>query len=188
MILAYHVTISCYGFWLPNDPRGSGSDYVRSTKLLAHGHGTKTISRRSVAYAEHDRTKRLEAKRSLAFPVVKLTCRQALAVGRGFDHARRESAYVIHACSILPSHAHLVIGRHERDIGRIIGHLKTRARQRLTVEKLWSDERPLWAHRAWKVFLDSEKAVLRAIRYVEQNPLKEGKPVQRWSLVTPWTL
>jgi hypothetical protein len=30
MILAYHSIFSMYGFWLPNDPRGSGSDYVAS--------------------------------------------------------------------------------------------------------------------------------------------------------------
>ncbi len=28
MILAYHSIFSMYGFWLPNDPRGSGSDYL----------------------------------------------------------------------------------------------------------------------------------------------------------------
>jgi hypothetical protein len=28
--------------------------------------------------------------------------------------------------------------------------------------------------------------VRRAILYVEDNPLKEGKPRQRWSFVTPF--
>ena len=25
VVIAYHVCICTYGFWLPNDPRGSGS-------------------------------------------------------------------------------------------------------------------------------------------------------------------
>lgn len=43
-----------------------------------------------------------------------------------------------------------------------------------------------WGENGWKVFLDSEEAILRAIRYVEDNPLKEGKPRQRWSFVKPF--
>ena len=49
MILAYHSIFSMYGFWLPNDPRGSGSDYIASWELFRYGPATKTNSRRSVA-------------------------------------------------------------------------------------------------------------------------------------------
>ena len=34
--------------------------------------------------------------------------------------------------------------------------------------------------------LDSEVAIEEAIHYVEDNPLKEGKPPQKWSFVTPF--
>ncbi len=43
-----------------------------------------------------------------------------------------------------------------------------------------------WAHREWKVYLDSEEAIEDAIWYVEENPQKEGKPRQDWSFVTPF--
>ncbi len=43
-----------------------------------------------------------------------------------------------------------------------------------------------WAHREWKVFLDSEEAIENAIRYVEENPIKEEQPTQKWSFVTPF--
>src|SRR4051812_43899841 len=33
MIVGYHVIFSTYGFWLPNDPRGSWSDFVGSWEL-----------------------------------------------------------------------------------------------------------------------------------------------------------
>jgi hypothetical protein len=42
-----------------------------------------------------------------------------------------------------------------------------------------------WARGEWKVFLDHPDALKRAIRYVESNPLKEGKPEQNWRFVTP---
>jgi len=37
------------------------------------------------------------------------------------------------------------------------------------------------------VFLDSEEAIEAAIRYVEENPVREGKRRQNWSFVTPFT-
>jgi hypothetical protein len=41
----------------------------------------------------------------------------------------------------------------------------------------------VWAQGEWKVFLDCEEDIYRAMRYVENNPLKEGKPRQRWDFV-----
>lgn len=142
MILAYHAIFSTYGFWLPNDPRGSWSDYIRHWELLRFGPATKTTLRRSLARDEHDIHARLEAKETLQHPPVLFTGEQALAVARGFAHAGAEAGYVFHACSILPEHVHLVVARHERPIERIVAHLKA--------------------------------------------PVKEGKPVQRWSFVTPY--
>jgi hypothetical protein len=40
-----------------------------------------------------------------------------------------------------------------------------------------------FARGEWKVYLDTEEEVRRAIAYVEENPLKEGKRRQRWGFV-----
>jgi REP element-mobilizing transposase RayT len=182
MILAYHVVFGTYGFWLPNDPRGSWSDFVASWELVQFGKATKTIERRSLAHVAHDRRLRDEAKRALKFSPVVFSGRQALAVAQGFDRARKESGYILHACSILFEHVHLVIGR----IERMVGHLKTRATQQLSATGLWStDKRPVWGENVWKVFLDAPAEILAAVRYVEENPPKEGKPAQHWSFVVP---
>jgi hypothetical protein len=49
-------------------------------------------------------------------------------------------------------------------------------------------ERPprMWAEHEWKVYLDSEDAILNAIHYVNENPIKENKAAQNWSFVTPF--
>ena len=39
MVLASHVIIGMYGFWLPNDERGSWSDFVGSWEVLRFGQG-----------------------------------------------------------------------------------------------------------------------------------------------------
>lgn len=187
MVLAYHVIFSAYGFWLPNDPRGSGSAIVASSKLRTFGNATKTNTRRSVAAHTHNKAARLAAKAALKFSPVRFTGQQALAISKGFDLARREGQYVFHACAIMPDHVHLVIARHDRAIRRIVGHLKTRARQRLVEEKLWPNApRPVWGEQGWNVFLFTEQDVRQRIRYVEENPLKAGLKRQKWSFVTPW--
>ena len=115
--LADHVIFSMYGFWLPNDPRGSWSDFVGSWELFRYGKATKVDTRRSVAGVPHDGRARRAAKRALKYPPATLTGRQARAVGRGFAQATREGRYAVHACSILPDHVHLVAGRHARSVG-----------------------------------------------------------------------
>jgi REP element-mobilizing transposase RayT len=194
-IRAYHIIMTAYGFWLPNDPRGSWSDWIRQWELLRFGGATKVHTRRSVAARPHDRQVREQAKRALRYPPVILSGRQALAVGIGFKRAIEESAYVVHACSILPEHAHLVVARHEHQAEQIAGHLKGRATQQLALEDL----HPLaqcrqpdgtvpspWARKGWSVFLHTDERIREAIEYVEENPLKEGKPRQRWSFVVPY--
>ena len=41
-----------------------------------------------------------------------------------------------------------------------------------------------WAAKLWKLYLDSEADIARAVAHVENNPVKEGKPRQEWSFVT----
>ncbi len=185
--LAYHVIFGTYGFWLPNDPRGSWSKYVASWELFRFGHATKVHTRRSLAGAPHNHRDRQRAKDALKYPPVHFSGRQALAVIRGFDRARRESGYVVHACSILPDHVHMVIAQSPRRVRRIVGHFKARATQQLIAEGLWpGDGRPVWAGHSWAVFLNTPAGVARAIAYVEENPPREGKRRQRWSLVAPY--
>jgi len=187
MVLGYHIIFSMYGFWLPNDPRGSWSEFVGAWELLRFGRATKVDVRHSVAGARHDGRLRRDAKTAMKWPPVTLTGQQALAAVRGFGLASKEGNYAVHACSILPEHVHMVAGRHDRPLGQIVGHFKGRATQRLGADGLWPDPaRPVWAGRSWKVFLFTPEDMRRAIAYVEANPEKEGKPRQRWSFVRPY--
>jgi REP element-mobilizing transposase RayT len=184
MVIAYHCIFGMYGFWLPNDPRGSGSDYIGSWELFRYGPATRRRSPRSLAHVEHDRAERRAAKLALRFPPVELSGAQARAAVEGFALAAWEGEYAVHACAIMPNHVHLVIGRHARDIRRIVAHLKGRATQTLIQRELWPDDhRPIWGEHSWSVFLNNADSVEHAIAYVEDNPVKEGKRPQKWSFV-----
>ncbi len=196
MILAYHSIFSAYGFWLPNDPRGSWSDFVRRWELFRFGKATKVTARRSLARDEHDREVRRKAKRALRYEPVRFTGLQARSIASGFAKAVSESGYNILACAILPEHVHTVILHTDRSIERIVGHLKTRATQQLSADGL----HPLcnrssgtgappspWGRKAWNVFLNDQEGIARAVDYVRHNPVKEGKPPQHWKFVSSIT-
>ncbi len=97
----------------------------------------------------------------------------------------------VYACSILPNHVHMVIGRHHYKAETIVRLLKAEATTELINDARWpranrSPPSP-WARKCWKVFLNSDADIVNAIKYVEDNPLKEGKRPQRWSFVVPFT-
>src|SRR5450631_2263719 len=87
MIIASHVIFGTYGFWLPNDPRGSWSEFVGSWELVRFGRATKSLVRKELSPAEE--AQRLAAKQALQYPPVQLTGIQARAVGAGFAIACR---------------------------------------------------------------------------------------------------
>ena len=125
-VLATHVILSMYGFWLPNDPRGSGSKYTGSDDLYeAGGKATKVETRHSLAAKPHDREKREQTKTAMKYPPVLLTGIQARAVARGFATVD----YPIYACAIMPEHAHLVLGRSTLPAKKIAELLKTAAEE-----------------------------------------------------------
>jgi REP element-mobilizing transposase RayT len=193
MVLGYHLIFGTYGFWLPNDPRGSWSEFVGAWEIFrAGGRATKTCSRRSLAYDPHDAAQRLAAKESLKRSPVEFNGKQALAVAHGFASAIRQASYTLWACAILPDHVHVVLQRHARDVWKIVGHLKSSASMQLAVEGVHPsacrDDAPpgwrkAWGKRGWCVFLNSPSEIGRAIRYVQENPQKEEKPPQKWSFV-----
>src|SRR4051812_48969116 len=194
MVHWYHAIFSAYGFWLPNDPRGSWSDFVGSWELFRYGPATKTTERRSLAYRDHDHALRKAAKQALKYPPVNFTGLQARAVARGFGGYVERTGLPVWACAILPDHVHLVVGRPPMPVERLVIQLKGDATQQLEREgihplapwKLDGARVPkCWARGQWKVFLDPED-VPRAIRYVEDNPLKERKKKQHWSFVNAY--
>jgi len=193
MIHAYHVVIGAYGFWLPNDPRGSWSEFVGAWELVRFGQSTKSIDRIELT-PEQEHERRM-AKRSLKYPAVQFTGAQAKGIGEAFGESSTKNNYSIWACAILPEHTHLVIARHTIEVESIVNKLKGRATSKLISKNLHpfaliadtaSPLPRMWARNMWKVYLDSEEAIYEAIQYVRDNPIKEGKPEQRWPWVRPF--
>jgi len=197
VVHGYHVILAAYGFWLPNDPRGSWSDFVGKWELVRFGRTTKSHPQRELAaLTEAELRQREEARKALKYPAVRFTGMQARAIAGGFAAACGRSGYAIWACSILPEHTHLVIARHRYKVEQVANLLKGEATRKLIEQDLHPlarfaepGERPprMWAEHQWKVYLDSEEAILGAIGYVNENPIREGKSAQRWGFVTAFS-
>lgn len=189
MAIAYHITFGAYGFWLPNDPRGSWSDYVYASRLQQFGPATKVTTNRSVAYLSHDHSLRQRAKKALIYPSVVFAGMQVLAVGNGFAQVIQQVPYKVFACAIMPEHIHLVTAIHAtRSVGRIVQHFKSGATQQLRKEGIHPFEKENhspWAEGYWSVYLDTEDEVFNAIEYVHNNPIREGLDPQNWPFVVP---
>ena len=194
MIHGYHVIWGAYGFWLPNDPRGSWSDFVYAWELARFGKATKSIDRVEIEPAEYAAW-RSTAQRALKYPAVSLSGRQALSVGQAMGKFLRNNGLTYWACSILPEHVHLVLARHRYKVEQAANLLKGVAQSQLVDDgshpllafrQVQRRVPSMWADRCWKVYLDSEQAIENAIRYVEENPVREGKPRQTWSFVRPF--
>ena len=196
MVHGYHLILPMYGFWLPNDPRGSWSDFVRRWELVCFGDSNKTMERTEVGeLSEAENASRVSAKSALAYPTVSIDGEQVLTISRGFAKQCNKSNYTIWACAILPEHAHLIVARHTYNIEQVANLLKGAATSEMIkagnhplVEFANPGERPprMWSAHEWAQYLDSEEAIDQAIRYVEENPEKEGKRRQSWSFVTPF--
>jgi REP element-mobilizing transposase RayT len=135
----------------------------------------------------------MAAKAALKYPPVQFTGLQARAVARGFAAYLRRIGVPVWACAILPDHVHLVVGRLLIPVEQLVIQLKSYATRQLEREGIHPMARwrvgggrvpKCWARGQWKVYLDAED-VPRAIRYVEDNPVEEGKKKQEWSFVVP---
>lgn len=194
-VLAYHVIVSAYGFWLPNDPRGSWSEIVRSPNLRAFGPATKVDTHRSVAKVPHDRKKRLAAKKALKYPPVNFNGLQARAVMRGVGEYVEKSNVTIWAASVMPDRFHLAVARHDYEIEYVANLLKGDATKQLVKEGIHPFQHhmeedgtvpPCFGRKWWVVYLFDEEDILRTIRYVENNPIRDGMKAQSWPFVVKY--
>jgi REP element-mobilizing transposase RayT len=125
------------------------------------------------------------------------TGKQARSIAKGFAKAIRKNGYVVYACAILPTHVHLVIGRHHYKIEQVVNLLKGAATRQLMEDGLhplakFADAQgnvpSPWAQELRKVFCFEPAEVRRKIGYVEDNPEEMGLPRQTWSFVVPYLL
>ena len=178
-VIGFHVIGCTYGFWLPNEERGSCSDFVRSDALAKYGPANPVDHSRSVARKKYDYEVRQMALRELTFPPVVLTNAQIDACCRGVaNEIETFDAAPMYEFVQLRNHFHYVCGPCRYDIRRFAGRIKGAATKELLTEGIhpmqkFAEARGTvpspWSVKPWVVYLFNDEDVFRSIRYARDN-------------------
>jgi len=186
LVIAYHLVWTAYGWWLPNDPRGSGSRTLRNDLFAELGElhfGRKKLqpSGRVVRAYYH------AAADLLKHSLLTFDEPARRAIAEGFSQVIAAQNYTCYACAIMPDHVHLVVRKHKHVAEEMAELLMKVSRERLIESGRRARTHPTWiAGPGWSVFLDHPDEVRRTIRYVEQNPIKDRLPAQKFDFVKPY--
>jgi len=182
IVIGYHLMWTLYGWWLPNDPRGSTSNALRNDLLADLGalhHGRKSIqpSGRDIrAFYE-------QAAAVLKHELLSFTPEQLPLVAQAIGEVVVAHNYTCYACAIMPDHVHILIRKHRHLAEEMIQNFQSLSRKRLSSMGVRGPDHPTWTQGGWKVFLDHPDDIRRTIRYIENNPIKSRWPVQRCGFV-----
>jgi Transposase IS200 like len=111
LVIAYHLIWTAYGWWLPNDPRGSGSKTIRNDILAELGELHYGRKRMQPAGAEV-RQFQERAVEVLRHPRLTIDGTTVTEVAEAFREVIERHRYPCYACAIMPDHVHVLIRKH----------------------------------------------------------------------------
>jgi len=183
LVIAYHLVWTAYGWWLPNDPRGSGSNIIRMDVLKNLGEihlGRKRIQPAGREVREFYQ----QAAVLLKHPLLTFDKQAREEIAFSFAETITEQRYTCYACAIMPDHVHILIRKHKHLDEEMIENLKDASRLRLSPRGLRAPTHPTWSGGSgWKVFLEHPSEVRRTIEYIQRNPVEIGLLAQSWPFV-----
>ena len=185
IVIAHHLIWTVYGYWLPNDPRGSMSKTIASDVIADLGalhFGRKKVQ----PSAREIRDFQDRSRNTLKYALLKFKPSEFSVVAHGLAEAIHQHNYTCYACAIMPDHIHIIIRKHKHQAEQMLEILQECSRLRLRNAGVRSSDHPVWGGPGWKVFLDTPNAIRRTIRYIEENPPQWQMPRQQWSFVTPY--
>ncbi len=182
MVVGYHLIWTAYGWWLPNDPRGSSSHEIRVERIEKLGtlhHGRKLIQPLSSELREFYR----RAGDVLRHELLTFDDNSIQVIADSIGKVICERKYTCYACAIMPDHVHLLIRRHRDKSEQMIEHCQNKSRDEIVKFSHRPIGHPVWGGPGWKVFLNTRADMERVVRYVFNNPIKARRPAQNWNFV-----
>ena len=184
-IIGHHLILTGYGHWLPNDPRGSGSDELRQQKFEELGPihlGRKAQQPTRDELREfHQRAEPL-----LEFPLIWFDDAKRQALAESIAQVVRDQGYTVWACAVMRNHVHLCVRRHRGDALAMWNKFADQTRSGLHVFATIPAAHIIWSLRPYKVFLYTPDDVRRVIAYIERNPVKDKLTPLLHPFVTPY--
>ena len=130
MIIGHHLMWTAYGWWLPNDPRGSMSRHVviePIAELGEHHYGRKVEQPRSREIREfYER-----AEKALTHELLTFDAEDVAILADSFARTIAEKRYTCYASAIMPDHVHLLIRKHRDSAEAMMENLQKVSREAL---------------------------------------------------------
>jgi REP element-mobilizing transposase RayT len=187
MVAAYHLIWTAYGWWLPNDPRGSMSKEVHAANIA--GLGELHYGRKKILPAYRDIQKfYAHASEVLKFPLLTFSEPEIGVLGERFAAVVKERRYTCYACAIMPDHVHVLIRKHRDQAEEMIQAFQEAGRAAVVAKPQAgrNADHPVWGGPGWKVYLNTSDDIKRVIEYIWQNPIKARRPPQSWPFIVPY--
>jgi len=185
LVIGYHLIWTAYGWWLPNDPRGSGSHTIADSlsELGDIHHGRKAIQPTGREIRQfYERAAELLQHELLTFTEI-----ERAIIAEAFGDVIERERYTCYACAVMPDHAHILIRKHRDTAEEMAGKLMEVSRLKLVATGHRVPSHPTWLiGPAWSVFLEHPTDIHRTIGYIERNPIKIRLPPQKWPFVQPY--
>jgi REP element-mobilizing transposase RayT len=156
--LGYLITFRAYGTWLHGDEKGSVDRYH-------HRYGGLTLP-------PSPRRKQI-AKSLLKQPPVKLNQRHRIAIDQSIRETCEARKWDLWALNTRTNHLHCVITANCKP-ERVLNAVKANATRSMRESGFWRNEFSPWARRGSKKYLWTEKELVKAIAYVEDD---QGEPL-----------
>ncbi len=182
IVIAYHLIWTAYGYWLPNDPRGSMSKAIASDVIAELG--TLHFGRKKVQPSAREiRDFHNRSQNAIKYSLLDFEIEDFPVVADALSQVIQERRYTCYACAIMPDHVHILIRKHKHQAEEMLENFQVVSRLRLRNAGLRTFDHPVWGGPGWKVFLDSPDSIRRTICYIDENPVKRRLPRQCWAFV-----
>lgn len=184
MVVGYHLIWTAYGWWLPNDPRGSSSHEIRVERIAGLGE-LHEGRKRMQPLPEELRRFYHRAELTLKHALLKFDADDVTILARCFADVIRDCTYTCYACAIMPDHIHMLIRKHRDKSEQMIENMQTASRAQMLAVGRRPERHPVWGGPGWRVYLNTRSDMERIVRYIENNPSKAGLHSQHWDFVVP---
>lgn len=189
MILACHLVWTAYGWWFPNDPRGSWSKevWVPAIRGLRDDAGIIQRGRRDVQPSAVQLREWLKkAQKNLKYTPVVLDTNARSIARNAINEQVALHDYTVPALAVRADHVHVIVERHDKHtFQRMVQAFKSVSTRALHKHFLLADlparrdkenensrnmvKNPIWSRGYWIRYLDNDKAITTAIAYVKRQ-------------------
>ena len=168
MVLGYHIILTGYGHWLPNDPRGGMSDRIYAPDLEKLG--AIHFGRKKVQPSRDElREFYTQAQKQLFYPTLWWDDPQRAALAAAFGSVVQALELTCYACAVLSNHAHLLIRRHRVKCEQMANEFRSAGQESQIAGGFAPPGHPVFSADACHIYKSTVAEMRTCVEYIRAN-------------------